>query len=206
MPRYIDLTLPLNGIFKLNVQFHRVLTYEKNGVQLSNFTMSAHAGTHLDAPLHVMGPKARSIDLFPVDFFIGDAALLDIPRGKNEVITADHLEKAGKHAKDDDIVILRTGWLEEMLGQEEFHESPYLSEDAAEWLLQLKARIVGFDFIQEYNLRNFQKNLPFNPKDCYVHLKLLGNGILNLEHLNNLSKISKPRFKMIALPILLAKC
>ncbi len=39
-----------------------------------------------------------------------------------------------------------------------------------------------------------------------VHQKLLRNGVLNLEFVNNLSKISKPRVKVIALPMLLKDC
>jgi arylformamidase len=206
MLKYIDLSLPVDGGLHSNIEFRKILTYEKDGAQVTSFAMSAHTCTHLDAPLHVMGPDAASIDTFPVDYFIADAALLDIPRIRNQAITEVDLEKAGKHAKDGDIVLIRTGWIEKMLGREGFEESPYLTEDAAEWLIKLKARIAGYDFIQEYALRNFRKNHSVKPADCYVHLKLLGNGVLNLEHLNNLSKLSKPRFKLIALPILLKGC
>lgn len=206
MPKHIDLSLPVHGSFDSNVHFQEVLTYAKDGAKLTGFSMTAHTGTHLDAPLHVMGSDAESIDTFPVDYFIGDAALLDIPRGKNQPITGDDLEKAGKHANDGDIIIIRTGWLEKTFGKKEFEESPYLTEDAADWLIKLKARIAGYDFNQEYALRDFRRGIQVKAEDCYVHLKLLGNGVLNLEYLNNLSKISRPRLKLIALPLLLKGC
>jgi kynurenine formamidase len=105
------------------VRFQEVLSYEIDGAKLTGISMTAHTGTHLDAPLHVMGPDAGSIDAFGVDYFLGDAALLDIPRGKNEPITGADLEKAGGHARDGDIVLIRTGWLEKTFGEEAFEES-----------------------------------------------------------------------------------
>ena len=206
MAKCIDLSLPVEGGSKYNVQFRQILAYEKNGAKVTGVNMSVHACTHIDAPLHVMGPDAAGIDAFPVDYFMGDAVLLDVPRTKNQPITAADLEKAGKHAKDGDIVLIRTGWLESMLGSSEYEESPYLTEDAAEWLVKLKARMAGYDFNEEYALRNLFKDPPMKSEDCYVHLTLLGNGVLNLEHLNNLSQISKPRFTLIALPLLLKGC
>ena len=124
----------------------------------------------------------------------------------NEPATGEDLIRAGKHAKDGDIVLIRTGWLEKTFGKDEFDESPYLTEDAAEWLVKLKAKIAGYDFNQEYALRGFRKGKPVKAEDCHIHLELLGNGVLNLEYLNNLPKISKPRLKLIALPLLLKGC
>ena len=206
MPKYIDLSLPVHERFDSNVRFQKVLTYENNGAQLTSLSLTAHSCTHLDAPLHVMGPDAAGIDAFPVEYFMGDAALLDIPKGMNEPVTEADLMRAGKHARDGDIVLIRTGWLEKKFGKDEFDESPYLTEDAAEWLVKLKAKIAGYDFNQEYALRGFRKGKPVKAEDCHIHLKLLGNGVLNLEYLNNLSKISKPRLKLIALPLLLKGC
>ena len=146
------------------------------------------------------------IDSFPVDYFIGEAAILDIPKGKSEPISVQEMQEAGQHAKDGDIVLIRTGWLEKMWGKEEFTDSPYLTEAAAEWLVRLKARIAGYDFVEDYIVREFSRKGHAKAEDFVVHQKLLRNGVLNLEFVNNLSKISKPRVKIIALPILLKDC
>ena len=205
MPKYIDLTLPFDGKFKFKIDFKKDLTYEKDGIEASSFSISAHALTHLDAPLHVV-PNGKSIDSFSVDYFIGDAAVLDIPKGKNEAITAGDMERAGKHAKDGDIVLIRTGWLEKMWGREELSDSPYLTEDGAKWLVKLKARIAGYDFIEDYMVREFSRTGRLKGEDLVVHQILLRNGILNLEYVYNLSKVSKPRVRLIALPIPLKDC
>jgi arylformamidase len=201
MPKYIDLTVPFDGSFRFKIDFKKDRTFEKDGRQSSSYSISAHAYTHLDAPLHmVKGGKA--IDAFPVDYFIGEAAILDIPKGKNEPITADDMKKAGTHAKDGDIVLIRTGWLEKMWGKDEFVESPYLTDDAAQWLVDLKAKIAGYDFIEDYIVRDFTRKGFAKTEDFTVHLILLRNEVLNLEYVNNLSKVTKPRVKLIALPIL----
>ena len=201
MPKYIDLSLSFDGKFKFKVEIKKYRTYEKDGRQASSYSISAHAYTHLDAPLHMVGPNAKSITDYPVDYFIGEASLIDLPREKNEPITSKDLEAAGKHCKDGDIVFIRTGWLEKMWGREGFIDSPYLTDDAAEWIVRLKARIVGYDFIQDFMVRELTRKGNAPSAEFTVHLVLLRNGVLNLEYANNLSKIEVPRFYVFALPI-----
>ncbi len=206
MPKYIDLTLPfLDGGFRFKIDFKKIVTFEKDGWQSTSYQAAAHSFTHLDAPRHMI-PNGKSIDAFPVDHFIGEAALLDIPKGKNEAITGEDLKKAGKHAKNGDIVLIRTGWLEKTWGTKEYDDSPYLTEDAAEWLVKLKAKIAGYDFTEEYNVRDLVKNGHLRGEEFVIHRILLRNDVLNLEYLNNLSKISKSRLKVIALPHPLKDC
>ena len=177
VPKYIDLSLTLDGKFNLkNFEFKKDRTYEKEGRQASSYNISAHVYTHLDAPSHMAGPQSKSITDYPVDYFIGEASLIDVPRGKNEHITGKDLKGAGKHCRDEDIVLIRTGWLEKMWGKEEFIDSPYLTDDAAEWLVKLKARIAGYDFVQDYNARVFTRTGNVDTKTLTVHLILLRNG------------------------------
>lgn len=154
-----------------------------------------------DAPIHMAGPSTKTITDYPIDYFIGEASLIDVPRGKNGPISAMDLEAAGKHCKDGDIVLIRTGWLEKMWEKEEFIDSPYLTDDAAEWLVKLKARIAAYDFIQDYIVRDAIRKGSAPTEDFTVHLILLRNGVLNLEYANNLSQIKVPRFQVFTLPI-----
>jgi arylformamidase len=201
MARYIDLSLPFDGKFRFKIDFKKDRTYEKDGRQSSSYNISAHAYTHLDAPIHMAGPDTKSITDFPVDYFIGEASLIDVPRGKSEPITGKDLETAGKHCKDGDIVFIRSGWLEKMWGKEEFIDSPFLTHDAAEWLVKLKARIAGYDFIEDYIVRDLTRKGSAPSEGFIVHLILLRNGVLNLEYANNLSQIKVPRFQVFVLPI-----
>jgi len=201
MPRYIDLSLPFDGKFRFKIEFIRDRNYEKDGRQSTSYKISAHAYTHLDAPLHMVGADKKSITDYPLDYFIGEASLIDVPRGKNEPISGKDLEKAGKHCKDGDIVFIRTGWLEKMWGKDEFPQSPYLTDDAAEWLVKLKARIAGYDFLEDYPIRDLFQNTRVPTEAFSVHQILLRNGVLNLEYANNLSAIEIKRFFVFAPPI-----
>jgi len=202
MSQHIDLTVPFDGKFRFNIGLERVRSFEKDGRQATSYTISAHAYTHIDAPLHMI-KDGKSIDAFPVDYFIGEAALLDIPKGKNEAIRVEDMDRAGGHARNGDIVIIRTGWLEKMWGKEEFSNSPYLTEEAAEWLVRLKARMGCYDFPIDYVEREFFTKGFAKTEDFVVHRILLQNEVLNLENLNNLSRLSKPRVQLVALPIYL---
>lgn len=102
MAKYVDLTLPFDGRYRFGIEFYKDRTHEIDRRQSTRYAISAHAFTHIDAPLHFV-PNGKSIDTFPVDYFFGDAVLLDIPKGENEAITADEMEKAGGYAKGGDI-------------------------------------------------------------------------------------------------------
>lgn len=202
MSKYIDLTVPFDGKFRFKIEAEKKRSFERDGRQATTYTISAHAYTHIDAPLH-MFEDGKSIDAFPVDTFIGEAALLDIPKEENEAIDAEDMERAGGHAKDGDIVIIRTGWLEKRWGKEEFGDSPYLTLGAAKWLVKLKARMACYDFAIDYIEREFFLKGFAKTEDFVIHRELLRNEVLNLENLNHLSAISRPRIKLIALPIYL---
>ena len=189
MLRYVDLSLSFDGKFRYPLSTKRERTYGKDGMQLTSYTISAHSYTHIDAPLHMAGPDKKSITDYPVEYFIGEASLIDLPRGENEPITGNDLERAGKHCKDGDIVFIRTGWLEKTWGKELFLDSPFLKEDAASWLVKLKARIAGYDFKHD------------NTEDHKIHRLMLANEVLNLEYVNRLSLIEVTRFQVFALPI-----
>ena len=200
MQKCIDLTVPFDGKFRFPIESDLIRSFEKDGRQTTRYRISVHAYTHIDAPLHIF-PNGKSIDAFPVDYFIGEAALLDIPKGKDEPITAKDMALAGKHAKNGDIIIIRTGWLEKMWGKAECDDSPYLTEEAADWLVKLKARMACYDFSIDYIEHEFYRKGFAKTEDFVIHHILLQNEVLNLENLTNLSQISRPRVKLVALPI-----
>jgi arylformamidase len=201
MPQYIDLSLPLDGKFRFKIDLQQDRSYAKDGRQSTSYRLSAHAYTHLDAPRHMVGADKKSISDYPLEYFIGEASLIDVPRGKNEPVTGNDLAMAGKHCKDGDIVFIRTGWLEKMWGKEEFYDSPYLTDEAAEWLVKLKARIAGYDFLEDFVIRNLTRKASVPAEGFTVHRILLGNEVLNLEYVNNLSSIQVQRFFVYAWPI-----
>jgi len=203
MTKVIDLSLPIDTATmsppsqakKVEISY----SYRTPGWwQASLITLSSHTATHVDSPLHVVkgAPKIGEIGL---EKLIGDAIILDLTHKEpNTAITSKDLEKFDKKVRPNDIIILRTDWTDKKWGTDEYwNESPYLSEDGAKWLVTRKPKAVGVDFFEEYSARLKD----FKPDDFVVHKIILGAGIIIIEHLTNLNKVSKERVKLYVLPL-----
>jgi kynurenine formamidase len=114
-------------------------------MQWTDCSMANHTGTHLDAPVHFF-PSGKALDDYPLDTFFGPAVLLRVSKGPFGVVTADDLINAGEDVRPGDIVLIRTGWGAKY-GEPDYHTHPSFTEDAAQWLVEQGAKIVGFDQI-----------------------------------------------------------
>jgi arylformamidase len=201
MPDLIDLSIPVrhgDGRLGLQVEFTTPYTYENCGWQGSTFSMFAHYGTHVDAPIHFI-EHGKCTDQTPLSKLIGPAALIELDdHGENAAIKGDTLEDRGRHVERGDIVILRTGWTDRTWGTAPFWtEGPYLSVAGAEWLVERGARAVVYDFSEEEAVRK----PGFRGEECPVHHTILGESIYNIEYCHNLAKIQRPRLAIAALPL-----
>jgi kynurenine formamidase len=96
----------------------------------------------------------------------------------------------------DDILIVRTDWTDRSWGRfpEFFTRSPYLTPEAAEWLIARRPRAIGFDFFEEYSAR-----LPsFTSEDFVCHRIMLGANVPMLEQITGLGRVGRPRFDFFA--------
>jgi len=203
----IDLTLPVTTNMHVPpgnrktlppVEFKTYRTHADSGIQVGFYQTGIHAGTHLDAPLHIID-GGKTIDQMDLNYFLGDAYCIDCTEVKpNEPVTAAMLDKAADAVEPGMMVFLYTGWSDKMFGRDEYwSDSPYLGEDAAQWLVDKKARIAGYDFFQDIGA----KRSVLDASLFVVHKILLGNGVLNIEHLTNLGKVAGGKFYCIALPL-----
>lgn len=201
MTNIIDLSFPIkegDGRLGLSVNFTTPYTYENCNWQGSCFSMFCHHATHIDAPNHfIHGSKA--IDEAPLDRLIGPAALIALEdHGKEGQITGNTLEGRGAHVRPGDIVILRTCWSDKYWGKSDFWlEGPYLSLDAADWLVERGVKAIVYDFSEEYVVRIHG----FRGEECAVHHRILGKDIYNIEYVHNLHYITQQRLGIIALPL-----
>ena len=78
----IDITQELFscGVYPgdLGPSFTRVKRVPVDGWQMTNLSLGAHNGTHVDAPLHFI-ENGRAIDELPLDVFYGPCLVLDYP-------------------------------------------------------------------------------------------------------------------------------
>lgn len=165
MARWIDLTRPLREGIPVYpgdplFQARPFAEHATDGFRGTRWTFGSHVGTHLDAPFHYF-VDGETLDSFPVDFFVGDAAVLDLrstvgvdserfaaPRtvGRPASIAPSDLEPFEPIFDAVPFVFLRVGWAERF-GRADFYNAfPSLTPETADWLADFpKLRILGLE-------------------------------------------------------------
>jgi kynurenine formamidase len=82
-------------------------------------------------------------------------------------------------------------------------EAPYLNRRAAAWLSEQPIKAVGFDFPQDYVIREIPERHP-SAAEMPSHDLILRKGILLIEYLCNLHRIQAKRVELYALPLKVA--
>jgi kynurenine formamidase len=158
--------------------------------QSAQAALSCHTGCHVESALHVF-EQGEAIEAVSLDRVIGSAVVLDLtPVDAGALIDAPALEAAlrasGETIAVEDIVLLRTDWAQRAIGTPRyFPESPALTAEAAEWLVDRRPKCVGCDFFEEPAARS----PGWSPQDFVVHRTLLGAGIVLVEGLVNLREL-----------------
>jgi kynurenine formamidase len=158
--------------------------------------MRLHAGSHVDAPAHMLR-DGQQIHELAIERFVGDALVVDFTdKVPGRHITPDDLqERIGSKVRPGDRLLIRTNVNKNYLGAdiaEWKKRSPALTVDARLWCVEKGISLVGFD--------------------CYHGAKVPGEnrssshvlpkaGVLTLPYLNHLDRISKERVTLICLPL-----
>ena len=160
-----------------------------DGFTLSAYSLGAHSGTHMDAPMHFIKDGAP-VDRVPLEPLIGPARIIDIPDSVQSISAA---ELAKHNWKGAERVIFRTrsslhGWMH----SPNFHRDfAYVAPDAAQQLADAGVKMVGVDYI---SAEQFGAPAPL------THRTLLGKGIPIVEGFQ-LDSIPAGDYDLIVLPI-----
>jgi kynurenine formamidase len=128
-----------------DLEVKRTQYHAKSKVLTQMITHNMYQGTYTDSPVHVE-EEFPYIDKIPIGKYAGKAVVVDIPKGKWEVITPEDLEKAQPSIEQGDIVIIHTGWHKFYSDTVKyFVYSPGMGKDAADWLVKKKIKAVGVD-------------------------------------------------------------
>ena len=204
--KIIDLSMPILSNERWSVSCERVLDLKKGDpFQSTTFTMSAHAFTHIDAPLHIEADRIP-IHEVPLDHLVGSAVILDLSHVQpNQAIGLEDLQKDSDDPIQENIVVLKTAWdLKRSWNSREYwSEAPYLDDDAVTWLSEQHIHVVGFDFPQDYAIREIPERHP-RAEEMPAHNLILRKGIYQIEYLCNLHRVNAKRVTLIALPLKLA--
>ncbi|MBI3062145.1 MAG: cyclase family protein [Deltaproteobacteria bacterium] len=178
------------------VHVQKFFSLEKgHPLNVTELSLPCHAGTHVDAPVHIV-PNGKSIEELPLECFVGPGAVIAVKKQGGEEITARDLDGSGVKVNRGDILMLYTGW-DEKFESADYNLHPYLSVDAAEWIVRKGVKLLGIDCI------TVDLPTPLRPKDFAfpVHQTLLGNDVLIAENVANLGKIVGKKTRILALPL-----
>jgi arylformamidase len=157
----------------------------------SRLDMSAHTGTHIDAPVHFLA-AGTGIDAVSLDLLMGPAVLVHLPG--IEEIGAYQLKNAGIPAGIDRLLLKtdNSGLLDKGTFDEKFS---FLTLDGARYLVDHHIRLVGIDYlsIAQYGMGEG------------VHQELLREEIVIIEGLD-LREVPAGAYQMTALPLKIAGC
>ena len=159
-----------------------------NMCEVSELTMGSHCGTHIDAPLHMIKGGA-GVESMPLDCFYGPCRVLTIASDViNEKMLSDQQIKPGER------ILLRTDPKGKHARSGRFNPA-VLSMRAAQYLAEMKVRLVGIDSPTVENMELC---------DGEVHRELMAAGVAILEGVD-LREADEERYFLSALPLRLSQ-
>ncbi|MCO6440194.1 MAG: cyclase family protein [Nitrococcus mobilis] len=193
---WIDISVPIHdGMVRWPgdpaVQVQRTHAIEHGDeANLTQLSMSAHTGTHMDAPLHYL-PGTASMDAVPFTAIIGAARVAAM--ATPGPISRHMLESAGIQIGER--LLLKTRNSDHPWSKRAFDPRfTALNLEAARWLARQRIRLLGVDYLSVG---------PCSEEGAEVHRALLGAGIWIIEGLN-LSAVKPGPYELICLPLRLA--
>ncbi len=156
--------------------------------QIGKIEMVSNTGTYIDCPFHRFEHGKDLSEVALESFANLDALVISIPFSETLEITKEHLKN---YQIKDRAVLIHTGW-DRYWNTEKYYENhPYLTKEAAEYLRDCSAKLVGID---SHNIDST------SGRSRPVHTILLGAEILIVEHLCNLYQLPEDGFTFSAIP------
>jgi arylformamidase len=190
--KLIDVTVPLDtqlATYPNNTPFtlepiKRLARGDSSNV--STLHMSAHAGTHIDAPRHFFD-EGLATDALPLEMLIGRARVVEMTTRRG--IGADDF---APHDLSEEVRVLIKTVNSRFWGSPDFHtEYVGVTESGARHLVEHGIKVVGVDYL---SVEEFRK--PGAP----AHRVLLGAGTIVIEGLN-LRDVEPGIYDMYCLPL-----
>lgn len=155
----------------------------------SHLSMSAHTGTHLDAPLHFV-PGGVGVDHLDLEKLIGPATVVHALEA--DAITANVLESLAIPPGTSRLLIRtrNSDWWAQGDDREFHTDYVAIEPDAADWIVAHDIVCVGVDYL---SVGPWGNGTP-------THVTLLSNGVIPVEGLN-LHGIERGAYQFICLPL-----
>jgi arylformamidase len=152
----------------------------------------SHVGCHVEVGAHFY-ENGKSITDYPLERFYGPGVLLSV---KEMIITGESCEKLlGNKIEEGDIVVIRNDTGIKLTKQQLYMEGedklPKLTPSAAKWIAKYKPKLIVLDYIR------FGEDIE---ETRQFHDILMSLDVNFVEFVDNLDKITKERFFVMALP------
>lgn len=168
---------------------HSLRLRDGASVNLTTLTLSAHTGSHIDAPYHYVDVSIHPADL-PLAPYIGPAHVVTIARRQGGILPDDF---AGRDLAGMQRLLIHT-WVSDLPDDQWPDDFPYPTVELVDWLAAQGVRLLGLDS-PSVDHRDSQ-TLP-------CHHRLYDHGIANLENVR-LAGVPDGVYELIALPLKIA--
>jgi arylformamidase len=198
MSRIIDLTLPLTP-GQRGVAMEPKYTFARDGWNAATWELYSHAGTHMDAQIHFEA-GAETIDQYAPERCMGAAWVVRLPTAApRALLTVSDLGSVAAKFKEGESLLLHTGWSRHAATDAAFYrnELPRISEELALWCVARKVKLLGVETPSVADVNN-------RAEVTRIHKILLGGGVIVVEGLTNLDRLTQDRVFFAALPLRLA--
>jgi arylformamidase len=160
-----------------------------SSVNLTTLTLSAHTGSHADAPYHYLENGEHPAQL-PLEKYIGSAHVVTIARKNGGIVPSDfaHADLTGINR------LLVHTWVSDLPDNQWPEDFPYPTLELVDWLAEMGVVLLGVDMPSVDR---------FDDDKIPCHHHLYQHGIVNLETLN-LGGVPDGEYELVALPLKIA--
>jgi kynurenine formamidase len=156
--------------------------------QIGKIEMVANTGTYLDSPFHRYA-DGKDLSQLPLESLAGlDGVVVRVLSAAGRAISRRSFEAIELEGK---AVLVHTGWDVHWPTERYLSNNPFLTRDAAEYLVSQGAVLIGIDSLNIDDIGD-----PSRP----VHSTLLGADIPIVEHMCNLAGLPDWQFRFFAVP------
>lgn len=201
--RIVDLTLTVQeGMQTFPTHWHPMVEISqlgRHGIEdreTRKLVLGTHTGTHVDAPAHFI-PGGLTIDKVPLKQLVGPARVLDFSAAEpgQELGVTDLTGRLGDTPPAK--LVLRFDWSDQLGTMAYYSDHPYLSQEAARWLVEGGCHLLAMDTPMPDDPRNGRGTTLDSPN----HKIVLGAGALLVEYLTNLRELRTEEVELIVAPL-----
>lgn len=156
--------------------------------QIGKIEMVANTGTYMDSPFHRYA-DGKDMSQLRLEQLANLNAVKVSAVGQPSIGAASFAHLKDLRGK---AVLVETGWSRHWKTDQYYEGHPFLTEDAAKFLVEAGVVLVGID---SHNIDSVADGT--RP----VHSTLLGNDVLIVEHMTDLSRVPAAGFRFSAVPV-----